>query len=44
MIISTKGDKYHNYFDKSYPHSQLHLPGAINLKSGHSFGYREAAK
>ena len=42
MIISTKGEKYKNFFEKSYPHSPIHLPGALNLKNGYSFGYREA--
>jgi hypothetical protein len=28
--------------EKSYPHSPINLPGALNLKAGHSFGYREA--
>jgi len=44
MIISTKGEKYKTYNEKSYPHSPINLPGALNLKAGHSFGYRDVLK
>lgn len=43
-IISTKGEKYRHYIEKCFSHSPLNIPGCLNLKAGHSFGYREAVR
>ena len=44
LIISKKGEKYRHFYDKSYGHSPINLPGAINMKTGYSFGYRQVPK
>lgn len=40
-----KVEKYRTYAEKKmYPSSPLNIPSSINLKCGHSFGYREQEK
>jgi len=36
----SRSEKFQQFVEKSYNYSPLALPGAINQKTGCSFGYR----